>query len=154
MNKSWEKAPTRSEARKTNFQYFRGKSSCERTEMYFFNRLQIRLHKNWPDDRFSSPTIINASITSSSKLSRSFASACCGHLFPRVHPIFSFDPKGNVPLTADRSPPSVAKIERQMHSQWQGEDRCVRSSSPQNSHPYQQVIFVLLFVFLFSCFFS
>ncbi|CAN0384981.1 unnamed protein product, partial [Laminaria digitata] len=27
--------------------------------------------------------------------------------------------QGNVPLTADRSPPSVAKIERQMHSQWQ-----------------------------------
>ena len=29
--------------------------------------------------------------------------------------------KGDVPLTADRSPPTVSKIERQMHSQWQGE---------------------------------
>ena len=37
-----------SEARKTNFQHFRGKSLCERTEMYFFNGLQIQLRKNWP----------------------------------------------------------------------------------------------------------
>ena len=29
------------------FPIFRGKSSCERTERYFFNGLQIRLHKNW-----------------------------------------------------------------------------------------------------------
>ena len=43
-----EKAPTHSEARKTNFQYSRGKSSCERSERYFFNGLQIQLHKNWP----------------------------------------------------------------------------------------------------------
>ena len=26
----------------------RGKSSCERTEMYFINGLQTQLHKNWP----------------------------------------------------------------------------------------------------------
>ena len=32
-----------------NFQHFRGKSSCEHTERYFFNGLQIRLHKNWPE---------------------------------------------------------------------------------------------------------
>ena len=43
-----EKAPTYSEARKTNFQHFRGKSSCERTERYIFNGLQIQLHKNDP----------------------------------------------------------------------------------------------------------
>ena len=33
-----EKAPTHSEARKTNFQHFRGESSCERTQRYFFQR--------------------------------------------------------------------------------------------------------------------
>ena len=32
--------------KKTNFQQFRG-NSCERTERYFFNGLQIQLHKNW-----------------------------------------------------------------------------------------------------------
>ena len=44
-----ENTPTHSEVRKTNFQHFRGKSSCERTERYFFNGLQIQLHKNWPE---------------------------------------------------------------------------------------------------------
>ena len=43
-----EKALTHSEAMKTNFQHFRGKSSCERTERYFFNGLQTQPHKNWP----------------------------------------------------------------------------------------------------------
>ena len=42
-----EKAPTHSEAKKTDFQHFRGKSSCERTERHLFNGLQIQLHKNW-----------------------------------------------------------------------------------------------------------
>ena len=42
-----EKPPTHFEARKTNFQHFRGKRSCERTQSYFFNGLQIQLHKNW-----------------------------------------------------------------------------------------------------------
>ena len=46
--KSVDKAPTHSEARKTNFQHFRGKSSCERIKRYFFNGLQIQLRKNWP----------------------------------------------------------------------------------------------------------
>ena len=45
---SWRKLPTHSEARKTNFQLFRGKSSFERTERYFFNGLQIQVHNNWP----------------------------------------------------------------------------------------------------------
>ena len=49
-----EKTPSHSEARKTNFQHFRGKTSCERTESYFFNRLQIQLHKNWPHTSFFS----------------------------------------------------------------------------------------------------
>ena len=54
--KMLEKAPTHSEARKTNFQHFRGKSSCERAEKYFFNGLQIQLHinKNWPKTGTSS----------------------------------------------------------------------------------------------------
>ena len=43
-----KKAPTHSEARQTNSQHFRGYSSCERTERYFFNGLQIQLNKNWP----------------------------------------------------------------------------------------------------------
>ena len=41
-----EKTLSHSQARKTNFQHFRGKSSCERTERYFFNGLQIQLHNN------------------------------------------------------------------------------------------------------------
>ena len=32
------------------FQHFRGKSSCERTERYFFNGLQIQLLNNWPNN--------------------------------------------------------------------------------------------------------
>ena len=48
LDRSWRKLPSHSEARKTNFQHFRGKSSCERTERCFFNWLQIQLHKNWP----------------------------------------------------------------------------------------------------------
>ena len=49
-----EKTPTHAEARQTNFQHFRGKSSREPTESYFFNELQIlyelriQLNKNWP----------------------------------------------------------------------------------------------------------
>ena len=39
---------TRSEARKANFQQFRGKRSCERAR-YFFNGLQILLQENWPE---------------------------------------------------------------------------------------------------------
>ena len=47
--------PTHSEERKTNLQHFRGKSSCERNERYFFNAtLQIQLHKNWPYMQFLS----------------------------------------------------------------------------------------------------
>ncbi|CAN0381675.1 unnamed protein product [Ascophyllum nodosum] len=45
--------------------------------------------------------------------------------------------QGDVPLTADRSPPTVSKIERQMHSQWQdvlyflvGSDEEGRSAPP------------------------
>ncbi|CAB1113125.1 unnamed protein product [Ectocarpus sp. CCAP 1310/34] len=45
--------------------------------------------------------------------------------------------QGDVPLSADRSPPTVAKIERQMHSQWQdvlyflvGSDEEGRSTPP------------------------
>ena len=38
-----------SEARKANFHHFRGKSLCERIEMYFFNGMKIQLHKNWPN---------------------------------------------------------------------------------------------------------
>ena len=30
-----------------NFQHFRGKSSCECTGMYFFNRMQTQLHESW-----------------------------------------------------------------------------------------------------------
>ena len=43
-----DKAPTHSEARKTSFHFFRGKSSCKHTERRLFNGLQIQLQKNWP----------------------------------------------------------------------------------------------------------
>ena len=47
-----EKASTHSDASKTIFQHFRGKPSCQRTERYFFNGLQIQLRKNWPHHTF------------------------------------------------------------------------------------------------------
>ena len=43
-----EKNPTHSDPM-TNFEHFRGKSSCERTERHFFNGLQVQLHKIWPN---------------------------------------------------------------------------------------------------------
>ena len=42
-----EKGPNHSGARKTNFQHFRGQSSCKHIERCFFNGLQIQLHNNW-----------------------------------------------------------------------------------------------------------
>ena len=44
-----EKTPIHSEARKTNFQHVRGKTSYERAEKYFFNGLHIQVHKNSPE---------------------------------------------------------------------------------------------------------
>ena len=43
-----EKTPTHSEARRTDFQHFRGERSCERIEGYLLNGLRIRLRNNWP----------------------------------------------------------------------------------------------------------
>ena len=47
-----DKAPIRSEARKTSCNNFRGQRSCERTERYFLNGLQIQLQNNWPSALF------------------------------------------------------------------------------------------------------
>lgn len=64
-------------------------------------------------------------------------SLCVSLFFPHAFSsAATFYLKGDVPLTADRSPPTVERIERQMHSQWQG--RFVLDYS---------VVFVLYFYF-------